>query len=77
VMMVVPLCLAALASDTPLNYENSWVQVFAISALVGLFAVTLGIRRLSFWALAGSPGEAALVALLHEERKARLAGRAP
>src|SRR5262245_50215172 len=36
VMMVVPLCLAALASDTPLNYENSWVQVFAISALVGL-----------------------------------------
>ena len=77
VIMALPLCLAALAAGTPLNHEDNWLQLVAILGLLGLFGVMLGIRRLSFWALAGSPGEAALVAIRHEEREARLAGRVP
>ena len=76
VMMAVPLCLAAFVAGTPLNHEDFWLQFVAILGLLGLFGVMLGIRRLSFWALAGSPGEAALIAMQHEEREARLAGRA-
>jgi hypothetical protein len=77
VMMALPLCLAAFAAGTPLNHDDIWLQAAAIVGLLGLFAIMLGIRRLSFWALAGSPGETALVAMQHEERAARLAGRAP
>jgi hypothetical protein len=76
VIMALPLCLAAFAAGTPLNHDDFWLQLFAILGLLGLLAIMLGIRRLSFWALAGSPGEAALVAMQHEEREARLAGRA-
>ncbi len=76
VIIALPLCLAAFASGTPLNHEDTRVQLFAILGLIGLLAFMVGIRRLSFWALAGSPGEQALFAIEEQARAERLAGRA-
>jgi hypothetical protein len=76
VIIALPLCLAALASAAPVGYDDTRLQLFAILGLGGLFAFMVGIRRLSFWALAGSPGEQALLGMEEAARTQRLAGRA-
>jgi len=76
VIIALPLSLIAFLDATPLHQENVWLQFFAILALLALLALMAGIRRLSFWALAGSPGEQALLAMQEEARLERLAGRA-
>jgi len=76
VIMTLPLCLAAFSVQRPQISGDIWLQALAALGLTGLVGLMLGIRRLSFWALAGSPGAAALIAMQEEARAARLADRA-
>jgi hypothetical protein len=74
VIMAFPVCLA-LFSGVPF-IGGVWGPVLPVLGLAGLFGIMLGIRRLSFWALAGSPGGIALAAMQEGDRAERLAGRA-